>query len=293
MIKSMTAFSQAEYSQEQISVACELRSYNSRHLDIVLKIPYGYGPLEERIKGLISERIARGRIEVYLKIKELAEEGYLYEVNEPAAKAYIEVMQSLGEKFGVEGSVTLEMLAGASGVLRPAEVERDLDRSWSAVQESLEAALSGLDRMRCREGEFIARDFEARLTLIEETVRKIAGKTDGLINVYFERLRKRMAALIQDAVEIDPGRLSQEAAFLADRSDITEEITRSLSHIEQFRTIMEADAPGGRKLNFLLQELNREFNTIGSKAANSDISHQVVEIKSELEKIREQVQNIE
>lgn len=293
MIKSMTAFSQAECQQEEISVACELRSYNSRHLDIVLKIPYEYGPLEERIKTLISEHIARGRIEVYLKIKELSEEVFLYEVNEPAAQAYIEALKSMGDKFGVEGAVTLEMLAGASGVLRPAEVERDLEKSWSAIQKSLTEALADLDLMRCREGEFIAGDFESRLTYIEETVRKIEEMSDGLLEVYFERLQKRIAVLIQDAVEIDAGRLSQEAALLADRSDITEEITRSLSHVEQFRSIMQADLPGGRKLNFLLQELNREFNTIGSKTANSDISHRVVEIKSELEKIREQVQNIE
>ena len=147
--------------------------------------------------------------------------------------------------------------------------------------------------MRCKEGDFIGKDLTARLDFIETCLMEIKDNSSNLINQYQEKLKERIAVLTQETVDLDPGRLAQEAAYMADRSDISEEVVRAASHIKQFRHIMESEEPGGRKLNFLLQELHREFNTIGSKIGQADVSHRVVDVKAELEKIREQIQNVE
>lgn len=191
------------------------------------------------------------------------------------------------------GDVTLDVLIGAGGIIKPAEADRDLDPVWAVVGECLEDALASLNRMRQREGEALAADFGQRLEIIEKHLRTIEKASEGMLAVYQAKLRERIDVLTQGQVEIDPGRLAQEAAFLADRSDISEEIVRAASHLEQFRRILEGDAPAGRKLNFLLQEFNREFNTMGAKTTRTEVAHRVVELKCELEKIREQVQNVE
>ncbi len=162
-----------------------------------------------------------------------------------------------------------------------------------AAKECLSRALIDLETMRTKEGDFIADDLQARLDFIETCLIKIKTDSSNLINQYQERLKERIAALTQETVELDPGRLAQEAAYLADRSDISEEVVRAESHVKQFRHIMGSEEPGGRKLNFLLQELHREFNTIGSKIGQAETSHRVVDVKAELEKIREQIQNVE
>ena len=164
---------------------------------------------------------------------------------------------------------------------------------WSTAEECLTRALNDLETMRGKEGDFIGKDLFARLDFIETCLMEIKGDSGNLINQYQEKLKERIAILTQDTVELDPGRLAQEAAYMADRSDISEEIVRAASHIKQFRHIMHSEASGGRKLNFLLQELHREFNTIGSKIGHADISRRVVDVKAELEKIREQIQNVE
>jgi uncharacterized protein (TIGR00255 family) len=179
------------------------------------------------------------------------------------------------------------------GVITPAEMERDRETEWQIIEACLQEALEDLDRMRCREGEFMARDLTQRLERLTDGTARIAEHAGGLPQLYQQRLKERVAALCGGSVSLAPERIAQEAALLADRSDITEELVRVRSHVAQFRRFTSAAEPAGRKLNFLLQEFNREFNTIGSKAANSEIAHIVVELKSELEKMREQVQNIE
>jgi uncharacterized protein (TIGR00255 family) len=185
------------------------------------------------------------------------------------------------------------MIAGAEGVIKPAENKKDIEAQWLLIKESLDEALLLLDDMRRKEGEFIAHDFVKRIENIEKLINSIEFESRDLLLYYTQRLKERISALTKDTIELDAGRIAQEAAFLADRCDISEELVRAKSHLSQFKFIMDSDEPAGRKLNFLLQELNREFNTIGSKTEKAVVSHTIVDIKSEIEKLREQVQNIE
>ncbi|WP_373500865.1 YicC/YloC family endoribonuclease [Desulfococcus sp.] len=289
----MTAFSRAETSAGALAVAVELRSYNSRNLDILFKLPQAYFSLEERAKNLISQELVRGRIEAKIQIKESSEEACAFEVDETTARAYFRALVRLIERLHLKTDISLEHLIHVPGLIKPAETEKDMEACWAVLAPCLSQALSELDAMRRREGDFLAGDVEARLSEIEGVLGEIRRDAEGLLPVYRDRLKDRIEALTQGMVEIDPARIAQEAAFLADRSDISEELVRAESHLRQFRAVMAGEEPGGRKLNFLLQEFNREFNTIGSKTGSADVSHRVVWLKSELEKIREQVQNVE
>ncbi len=294
MIKSMTAFARAEKTIETFSVLTEIRSYNSRYLDTVLRIPNEYLCLEERIKGLISSRISRGRIEVMMRIRNDYDETYDFEIDASLAKAYHQVLVQLKDMFNIRSEISLDQLAGASGIIKTREINVDIESRWVVIKECVVQAIEDLEAMRKREGGHIWQDLSSRLDDIEKSVDRIENQSSNLIRYYQERLKDRISILLNDLVEIDPGRIAQEAAFMADKSDISEEIVRAKSHIEEFRSIMDSDEPSaGRKLNFLLQEFNREFNTMGSKVANEHISHIIVDIKSELEKMREQVQNLE
>ncbi len=293
MIKSMTAFASAEKTKNDIVVAVEIRSYNSKYLDIALRLSRKYGMLEEKIKSVISEKISRGRVEINLKITDTSDEAYAFEVNELQAEAYHTVLVQLKEKFNMRDEISLDILLKANGIIQPIEVEKDLADSWPIIQECINEAMDGLNEMRKNEGSFMAKDLAERLAYIEKRIELIEKESKDILPIYQERLSARISSLTKDLLEIDPGRIAQEAAFLADKSDISEEVVRARSHIKQFRSIMDSKQPAGRKLNFLLQEFNREFNTMGSKVGNADVSHVVVDLKSELEKIREQVQNVE
>ncbi|MFP4306185.1 MAG: YicC/YloC family endoribonuclease [Desulfococcaceae bacterium] len=293
MIKSMTAYAAAERSSDAAAAFVEIRTVNSRHLDLTLRLPTLLQPLEERVKSMISDRIARGRVEVRVQIEDRSEAAIAFEVDQDKAAAYRDALRDLQTRFDLPGEVSLEMMAGAPGMIRLKESEADAEPVWAVTAEALSAALDDLESMRKKEGAFMAEDFAARLAAIEADIDRIAAQSDGLLEHYRDRLSNRIGALTQGMVEIDPARIAQEAAFLADRSDISEEITRARSHAEQFRAMLSDGEPAGRKLNFLLQEFNREFNTMGSKTGSTDVSHIVVRLKSELEKIREQVQNVE
>lgn len=292
MIKSMTAFASSEKTSENLTVSTEIRSYNSRHLDIALRIPGSYLSLEEQIKELISAQITRGRVEVTVQIRKNSDNAYAFEVDAAKAKAYHVALMQLRDLLGLKSEISLELLING-GIVRPAEVNIEVDGCWPVIQESLTGAIFDLDAMRSREGTALSRDFEDRLGYIEKCMNAIEEASSGLMAHYQERLQERIKALTSGMIAIDPGRIAQEAAFLADRSDISEEIVRARSHIQQFREIMADREPAGRKLNFLLQEFNREFNTMGSKTGNQKVSHMIVDVKSEIEKIREQVQNVE
>ncbi len=293
MIKSMTAFARVEKTEPPLTVLAEIRSYNSRHLDLVIRMPNEYASLEEKIKALISASVARGRVEMMLKIRNDDKEAVDFEVNEATARAYHKALVQLKEMFGLGTELTLEQLVNVSGIIRPRLIDVDLDASWPVIRACIADALADLDGMRRREGDHLARDLNQRLDFIQQSADEIKGLSTDLTGQYQERLKERISVLLKGLTEIDPVRIAQEAAFLADRSDISEELVRADSHIRQFRTIMAAPEPSGRKLNFLLQEFNREFNTMGSKAASERISHTIVEVKSELEKMREQIQNVE
>lgn len=289
----MTAFASAENNVGELTVKIEIRSYNSRHLDIFLRIPPACQLLEEKIKGLIANRVARGRLEARVQVDDNSDEASALEIDYARARAIVAAFAELKSQFEFKDDITMNMLTGAGGVLKIVEKPQKEDIVWSAVKNCMIGVLEDLETMRKKEGDFIAKDFNQRLKFIHNRLKKIHKKSDGLLTHYQERLKERISSLTQDLVELDPARIAQEAAFLADRSDISEEIVRAESHLSQFSEIINADEPAGRKLNFLLQELNREFNTMGSKIGNAEVAHIVIEVKSELEKIREQIQNVE
>lgn len=292
-MKSMTAYASSENTKDQLTVSIEIRSYNSRYLDIFLRAPHGYLCLEDKIKSMISDNVSRGRIEIKLQITDDSEDAYGFDIDEPKALAYINVLSKLKNKFNINADISLDLLVNIGGVIKPVETSKDMDICWDSIKTCLSTALDDLNAMRKKEGDFIAKDFTNRLDFIEKSIGQIKKDSGNLLSHYQERLKERIAALTKGLIDIDPARIAQEAAFFADRSDISEEILRVESHMKEFRAIMDSEESAGRKLNFLLQEFSREFNTMGAKAGNSNVSHTIVTVKSELEKIREQVQNIE
>lgn len=293
MMKSMTAYASSESTKDQLNVSLEIRSYNSRYLDISLRAPHGYLCIEDKIKSMISDNISRGRIEIKLQIIDDSQNAYVFDIDEPKALAYINVLSKLKNKFNINADISLDLLVNTGGVIKPVETSKDIDICWDSIKTCLSKALNDLNAMRKKEGDFIAKDFTNRLDFIEKSIGQIKKDSGNLLSHYQERLKERINTLTQGMINIDPARIAQEAAFLADRSDISEEIVRVESHIKEFSAIMDSEESAGKKLNFLLQEFSREFNTMGSKAGSSNVSHIIVAVKSELEKIREQVQNIE
>ena len=293
MIQSMTACCEAEKTDRDVTVNVEIRSYNSRYCDIVIRVPHVYTALEDRIKYVISERLMRGRIEVKVQVTEISEEAVQFEVNEPRAKAYYDALTRLKNLLNLSGEITVAQMSGLNGLIKPSEIKKNFESLWDTINACLIEAITGLNAMRKREGDFIAKDIRQRISWIEKQIDAIQQDSQALLQFYQEKLKERIASLTRGLVEIDPARIAQEAAFLADRSDISEEITRARSHIDQFRSIIGSDEPSGRKLNFLIQEMSREFNTMGTKSGNVNVSHTIVNVKTELEKIREQIQNVE
>lgn len=292
MVKSMTAFSQAERTEEGLTVAVEIRSYNSRNLDIALHMPQAYRCFEEKIRSTVAARAERGRISVRFEIR-IVDGVPEYEIDQSKALAYYNALSRLKETLGLDGEISLDQVLAGGEVITPIEDDMDMEMYWHVIQACLSKALDDFDAMRQREGDFLSNDFKQRLDYLEETIGQIARASDNLLDHYQASLKERIALLTHDTIALDRDRVAQEAAFLADKSDVSEEIVRVRSHIEQFRAIMEGQEPAGRKLNFLLQELNREFNTIGSKTGNARVPYRIVDAKSEIEKIREQVQNVE
>lgn len=289
----MTAYAKAEKNLENLSASIEIRSYNSRHLDIALRLPHGYLPLEDKLKKRVAEQVSRGRLDIVVTIKDDSDNATAYEIDFPRAKAYHRALLTLKKALSIEAPLRMEHLLNGSGLLKPLESEKDFEGCWKLVDDVLAQCLEQLETMRIREGAFIEQDFQNRLSFIQTNLSQIETASRGFLELYRDRLTDRIAALTKGVVDLEPERITQEAAILADKSDISEEIVRVESHLAQFRSFMADSEPAGRKLNFLLQEFNREFNTMGSKAGKSEISHLIVEVKAELEKLREQVQNIE
>lgn len=293
MIKSMTAYARSENQTAPYTVRVEVRSFNSRHLDVALKLTHGFESLEERIKGIIAETVARGRVDIRVQIHDASEAGIAFEANLPRARAYCEALTQLNHALDLTGQTSIESVLAAGSMIQAVEVEKDMDAVWPQLEPCLRTAMTDLDAMRRVEGDNMALDFRQRLEAIETMLGEIGDLAAQLPEMVRQRLIERIEALTHGVVEIDQTRIAQEAALLADRSDISEEIVRANSHIKQFRALMEDDTPAGRPLNFLLQEFNREFNTMGSKSGKAAMSHIIVVVKSELEKLREQIQNVE
>ncbi|SMC44548.1 TIGR00255 family protein [Desulfocicer vacuolatum DSM 3385] len=292
MIKSMTAFAEASHTVENITCDVEIRTYNSRHLDVALYLPRTFSRLEEGIKKQVGRYVARGRVEIRVSLEEQAEDTTVFQVDLPRAQGYFKALCALRDEFDLKDPVTLGHILEGREMIQVAENKTDADQVAAVLSQAVDMALGGLDRMRTAEGDNLSLDLLARVDDIEKRMDIVETDAQALPALYQKRLMERIEVLTA-GVEVDPVRLAQEAAVLADKSDISEEIVRVRSHIRQFRDIVAADEPGGRKLNFLIQEFNREFNTMGSKSGKAALSHTIVELKSELEKIREQIQNIE
>ncbi|MCP3953177.1 MAG: YicC family protein, partial [Desulfobacterales bacterium] len=285
MIHSMTAYARSEIVTEAVTVNMEVRSVNSRHLDMHVRLPARFLGLEERIRSTLAKRLARGRIDIRVQIEDKDEKSLAFEIDEARAAAYHKALDRIRQTFRIDTPISLKALVDAGGIIKPVDIEPDPSACLPVVDECLTTAIDALIAMRNTEGEFLERDFSARLAFIEKRVRTIEAASADLPAHYQQRLQERITALTKGIVELDPARIAQEAAILADRSDISEELVRVHSHIAQFRSLMNATEPAGRKLNFLIQEFNREFNTMGSKTGKAEVAHMVVEVKAELEKL--------
>ena len=293
MIKSMTAFATAAATENDVSVSVEMRGYNSRYLDIVIKMPHAYTILEDKLRRSLSATLIRGRVEIRIAVSNRKTDNGAFVVTEPAAAAFVSALNHLKTRFDIDQPIDLSLLVQQKGIIEEIEPVLATDEVWNLLEKCLPGLLAEFDAAKRNEGRNIEADLKPRLADIDEAIEDIQNQSAGLLEHHQSRLKERINALTYGLVAIDEGRIAQEAAFLADKTDISEEIVRARSHLMRFTEIMADETAAGRPLNFLLQELNREFNTMGSKAANAPISQKIVSIKTELEKIREQVQNIE
>ena len=292
MLKSMTGFGRGEGETTLGKVFVESRSINHRYCDISIKLPRRLAPFENRIKEMVRSEVSRGRIDVSLKL-DAAEEGKVQlNADLHLADQYYKVLQTLKEKLRLQGDITLELLAGGKDIITAKEEMEDVEPYWQEIATILKQSLREMDEMKLLEGESLAKDLQQRLEQIGQQLKGIKDQAPIRLNAYWNRLRERLQSFLE-GTELDSTRFQQEVAFLAERIDITEEIVRAESHLNQLATLLLGRDPVGRKMDFLLQEIHREVNTISAKANDAEISQGVVEIKSELEKIREQVQNIE
>lgn len=293
MIRSMTGFAQAERIAEGVTAAIVIRTYNSKSLDMAVKIYGGPSELEEKIRAFVSSRLTRGRIEIKVNIIETSDEVKNYEVDLLRAKAYHRALSGIRDELGIKQEIALENILAGGGIIRFQETYLPVERYWSPLEQAIEAAVLELMEMRKREGDNLLSDLKARVDFIDSAINRIEEWSSELPRIYREKLTERIKNLTKGIIELDGDRIIQEAAFMADKSDISEEIVRARSHVVLFLETMYGPEPAGRKLNFLVQEFGREFNTIGSKTSSTEVSHLVVELKSELEKLREQIQNVE
>lgn len=289
----MTAYGRGEVQQGDVVFIAEVKSVNNRFRDIILRIPKNYQILEKDLRAIISSRIRRGRVEVYIQMEDSGvADPYDLELNLPLVNSYFKIFEQLREQFGLDKEIRIESLCQMRDVILFKPEPADIDKMRPGFQEVLKAALDSLNFMRAKEGEAIEADLSKRLDMLEDYINEVEERAPLLVEEYRDRLKENVASMLND-VAVDETRLAQEVAFFAEKSDITEELVRLRSHLKQFREYLLIDEALGRRLDFLLQEMNREVNTIGSKASESRISSIVVEMKAELEKLREQIQNVE
>ena len=288
----MTAYGRGEYTFEDTRFVAEIKSVNNRYRDIITRCPKQIQGLEDEIRSLVASRIKRGRIEVFIQMERGEEVAYNLELNLPLVKAYLKIFKHLCEISGVDQKIGPESLWQMKDVVVVKPEEVDVEKVRPALRTVLKLALDSYDSMRIQEGSSIESDFHKRLRIIEEYLHDIEKKAPTVSKEYEKRLKDKIKRMSED-IEIDDNRLIQEVGIFSEKCDMTEEIVRTGSHLKQFRNYMSMEDAIGRRLDFLLQEINREANTMSAKAQDSSISAKVVEIKAELEKLREQAQNVE
>ncbi len=292
MIKSMTGFGRAEKQTATKLITFELRSVNSRYLDTNVRLPRSCNFMEEKIKKLIGAHTSRAKADAFLSVENTASDTLSICIDKVYAEAYIAALRDLQSTFGLRDDISAMSVARNQEVFTVEKTKEDEEEFWNDVKAVAEEALCAYDAMRLAEGEKLYSFFVSSLDVIAGYVERIEELSPITVAAYRERLQERITEMLGDA-QVDEGRLLTECAIFADKVSVTEELTRLRSHISQFKQILKETTPVGRKLDFLTQELNREINTVGSKANDTDIAKIVIEVKSEIEKIREQVQNVE
>ena len=294
MIKSMTGFGRGEYSDGKRNVIAEIKTVNHRYADITVKMPKRYSFAEEKIKGIIKEHMKRGKADVSIIVENLTEGDISITLNTPVADQYIARLKELKESYGLTGDIDIDLVSSMPDVLKVIPSVADEEEVSASICKAVELATANLDEMRTREGEKLAKDLLKRGETIKEIVSKISERAPKVAIEYRDKMYERIQELLDDKVEVPEERILVEAAIFADKASITEELVRLDSHMDQLRLFLtEGSGAIGKKLDFLVQEMNRETNTIGSKANDLEITSLMLEAKSEIEKIREQVQNIE
>lgn len=294
MIKSMTGFGRGEYDDGKRCIIVEIKSVNHRYSDISVRMPRRYSFAEDKVKNAVKESIKRGKAEVSVIVENLTENDVNIKLNTMLAKQYLQNLTELQNCFDLPGEISLQYLAGLPDVMKAIPDVDDEEEMINCILSPVREAAENLEKMREVEGEKLAKDLIMRGGIIKDLVDRIEERAELVPAAYTEKLRERIKELIGNSVTVPEDRILVEAAIFADKCNITEELTRLNSHLEQMKSIIEnSTQPEGKKLDFLVQEMNREANTIGSKANDIEVTNLMLQVKAEIEKIREQVQNIE
>ncbi|GAB6109289.1 YicC/YloC family endoribonuclease [Fusibacter bizertensis] len=294
MIYSMTGFGRGEFSNDAFDVTLEIKSVNNRYCDIIIKMPKKLNIFEDRMKNKIKAKLSRGRIDVYVNLEEKAYDNYEVSANFEILDKYVKVYKEIQSRYGIKDEINLSMLSRVQEGIEVSYLERGEEDYWLAIEPAIDQAIDRIVTMRALEGDQLRGDILSKIANIRKTLSAIEVHAPRIVENYRAKTRERISDLLLEMnAEIDEMRLANEIAIYADKTNINEEIVRIYSHLEQIDTILTSTEPVGRKLDFLVQELNREINTIGSKSPDIDISNLVIELKSDIEQIREQIQNIE
>lgn len=290
-MKSMTGFGRAVLENDGRSYSIEIKSVNHRYCDISIKLPRSISYLEEKVKKQTMTNITRGKIDIYITFENTSMKGKNIKINHELAKIYIKELQQIAKENGIEERMSLTEISKLPDVFTIENIQEE-ESIWEELQTCLQQALENLLNMRIQEANKIQEDLEARINTIEQKVFEISRYSTRLVEEYVVKLETRIKEILKTDI-VDKDRLSQEIVIYADKCSVEEELTRLKSHITQFRTLLQENEPIGKKLDFLIQEMNRETNTIGSKSGSLEITNLVIEMKTQLEDIREQIQNIE
>ena len=293
MAISMTGFGRGEFKNDNYHFLIECKTINHKYCDINVRLPRKISFLEDKIRNYVKNFVKRGRVDLYIKLDLIGSEDVNLKFDDKLATQYVGILNQIKEKFNLQDNISVMDVAKFPDIVKCEEREEDEDLYWGMLKEALDMSLERLTDMRKAEGEKLAQDTLKRCDILTNLLKEIEKYSDTVVDEYKEKLNTRITEILENPSIIDENRLAQEVAIFADKSSITEEIVRFKSHIEQLKNTVVKNDSIGRKIDFLIQEMNREVNTTGSKSSNLNITNLVVEVKSELEKIREQIQNIE
>ncbi|MGI5997354.1 MAG: YicC/YloC family endoribonuclease [Lutispora sp.] len=291
MANSMTGFGRGEYAEDNYSFIVDVRSVNHRYSDFSVRLPKSLLGLEDKVREYASSQIGRGKVDIFVNYDSFGQDVDI-KIDTNLTKSYINCLKVIKDEFGINDDISLSLLTRFSDIFKVEKVEKEEDEIWNILKIALEKAFEELHNMKEREGYRLSEDIKMKLYDIRNIIDEIDDKADSVVEEYMAKLRERISELTQ-GVAVDESRLITEIAIMADKSSIDEEIVRLRSHVAEFEKTLDSQSSIGRKLDFIVQEMNREVNTIGSKATDIDIINNVVNLKTQIEKIREQIQNIE